>query len=53
MLQQVAGAMAALAEARLIHRDLEASNVLVFSFDPSDVTKTVCKVRLDFFCFFL
>jgi serine/threonine protein kinase len=44
MLQQVCSAMETLAAHKLIHRDLALRNVLLFGYDPTDVSKTSVKV---------
>jgi TPR repeat protein len=44
MLQQVVSGLGALADAKVIHRDVAARNVLVFAFDPNDVARTLVKV---------
>lgn len=44
MLQQVCSAMETLAAYKLIHRDLALRNVLLFGYDPVDVSKTSVKV---------
>jgi serine/threonine protein kinase len=44
MLQQICSGMEALAKTGLIHRDLAARNVLVFAYDPEDVSLTSVKV---------
>jgi serine/threonine protein kinase len=44
ILQQVCSAMETLAANKLIHRDLALRNVLLFSYDPTDVSKTSVKV---------
>jgi serine/threonine protein kinase len=44
MLQQVCAGMEALAEIKLIHRDLALRNILVFGYNPVDVTATSVKV---------
>lgn len=44
MLNQVTSGMQALAAEKLIHRNLDTRNILVFAFDAADVSKTVVKV---------
>jgi hypothetical protein len=44
MLQQTVAGMQALASEGLFHRDLAIRNLLVFGFDPEDVSKTLVKV---------
>jgi serine/threonine protein kinase len=44
MLQQVCAGMEALADIKLIHRDLALRNILVFGYNPADVTATSVKV---------
>jgi serine/threonine protein kinase len=46
ILQQICAGMEALADARLIHRDLALRNILVFAFSADDVSKTSVKVYL-------
>ena len=44
ILQQVCCGMEALAAADIVHRDLAGSNILLFAFDPNDVSRTSTKV---------
>ena len=44
MAAQVADGMAAIHSAGIIHRDLAARNVMIFTLDPSDVSRTLVKV---------
>ena len=44
ILQQVCAAMETLVAHNLIHRDLALRNVLLFSYNPADVSKTSVKV---------
>jgi serine/threonine protein kinase len=44
MLEQVCAGMEALADIKLIHRDLALRNILVFGYNPVDVTATSVKV---------
>lgn len=50
MLQQICAGMEALAEAKLIHRDLALRNVLVFGYSDHDISKTSVKVSICLVC---